>query len=52
MKKTEKSTTADLLPGILTMILLPLVAKGQKTEVDLGKYSSMISLCTGKASFF
>ena len=39
MKKTEKRIRADLLPGILTMILLPLVAKGQKTEVDLGKYS-------------
>lgn len=39
MKKNTKRIRADLLPGILMMILLPLVAKGQKTEVDLGKYS-------------
>ena len=29
----------DLLPGILMMILLPLVAKGQKVKVNLGNYS-------------
>lgn len=37
MKKNK--IRKDLLPGMLMMILLPLVAKGQKVNVDLGKYS-------------
>lgn len=38
MKKKKRFYRWDLLPGMLLLIFLPLVAKGQKVEVDLGKY--------------
>lgn len=38
MKKQNRFSRRDLLPGMLMLVLLPLVAKGQKVEVDLGKY--------------
>lgn len=39
MTKKNKKIRWDLLPGMFMMIFLPLVAKGQKVQVDLGKYS-------------
>ena len=39
MTKKNKKIQWDLLPGMFMMIFLPLVAKGQKVQVDLGKYS-------------
>ena len=39
MTKKNKKIQWDFLPGMFMMIFLPLVAKGQKVQVDLGKYS-------------